>query len=189
MWLTTQDSECIFQKWNLRQKQTFSQSLRRLLEMPIGSNALDNITFYDGSLSEALEEFEFPEGQDVCPSIIDIVEFFNRFYIPVIIFVGLLGNLLSGVVFMTSHLKLRSSSYYLAALATVDFVFLFDLLVVYVSNETLFDLFNRNGWCQWIVYVSSVCSILSVWLIVAFTTERFIAVQYPLQRPHICTGE
>ncbi|KAL1459128.1 hypothetical protein WDU94_011135 [Cyamophila willieti] len=47
--------------------------------------------------------------------------------------------------------------------------------------------FNREGWCQTLVYLSSVFSFLSVWLIVAFTVERFIAVQYPLHRPHICT--
>ncbi|KAI5739927.1 hypothetical protein M8J77_025120 [Diaphorina citri] len=47
--------------------------------------------------------------------------------------------------------------------------------------------FNREGWCQALVYLSSVFSFLSVWLIVAFTVERFIAVQYPLHRPHICT--
>ncbi|XP_049792373.1 uncharacterized protein LOC126199494 [Schistocerca nitens] len=35
--------------------------------------------------------------------------------------------------------------------------------------------------------MSSVFSFLSVWLIVAFTVERFIAVQYPLHRPRVCT--
>ncbi|CAB0000261.1 unnamed protein product, partial [Nesidiocoris tenuis] len=32
-----------------------------------------------------------------------------------------------------------------------------------------------------------VCSFLSVWFIVAFTVERFIAVRYPLKRPSLCT--
>lgn len=37
------------------------------------------------------------------------------------------------------------------------------------------------------IYLGSVSSSLSVWLTVAFTVERFIAVQYPLQRPTVCT--
>ncbi|KAG8326321.1 G-protein coupled receptor activity protein [Homalodisca vitripennis] len=32
-----------------------------------------------------------------------------------------------------------------------------------------------------------VCSFLSVWFVVAFTVERFIAVRYPLKRPSMCT--
>jgi hypothetical protein len=47
--------------------------------------------------------------------------------------------------------------------------------------------FNRQGWCQAVVYMSTASTFLSVWLTVAFTVERFIAVHYPLQRPHICT--
>ncbi|KAF6201631.1 hypothetical protein GE061_004024 [Apolygus lucorum] len=33
----------------------------------------------------------------------------------------------------------------------------------------------------------TVCSFLSVWFIVAFTVERFVAVRYPLKRPSMCT--
>ncbi|KAF2892326.1 hypothetical protein ILUMI_13847 [Ignelater luminosus] len=82
---------------------------------------------------------------------------------------------------------MRSSSYYLAALAIADFGFLSVLLVVHFSFKGILEIYNREGWCQTFVYISTVCSTLSVWLIVAFTVERFIAVQYPLQRPHICT--
>lgn len=84
---------------------------------------------------------------------------------------------------------MRSSSYYLAALATADFGFLATLLCVWLNNNIGLQVFNQEGWCQGLVYASSVCSFLSVWLIVAFTVERFIAVQYPLHRPHMCTVE
>lgn len=109
------------------------------------------------------------------------------YYIPILITVGLIGNLTSVFVFMTTHLKLHSSSYYLASLAIVEFLFVVILLIVRFSFNSENDLFNKNGWCQLFVYMSSVCTTLSAWLIVAFTVERFIAVQYPLQRPHICT--
>ena len=100
---------------------------------------------------------------------------------------GLVGNLLSCVVFLNTHLKMRSSSYYLAALAAADFGFLATLLLVWLNSNVGIQVFNKDGWCQGLVYISSVCGFLSVWLIVAFTVERFIAVQYPLHRPHMCT--
>lgn len=31
------------------------------------------------------------------------------------------------------------------------------------------------------------CSFISVWLVVVFTSERFIAVRYPLHRSVVCT--
>jgi hypothetical protein len=91
------------------------------------------------------------------------------------------------VVFLNTHLKLRSSSYYLAALSAADFGFLVTLLLVWLNSNAGLPVFHKKGWCQGVVYVSSVCSFLSVWLIVAFTVERFIAVQYPLHRPRMCT--
>ena len=114
------------------------------------------------------------------------LNFFNFYYLAIIIVVGVVGNSLSFLVFTRTHLKLRSSSYYLAALALADLGFLLTLLVVWLNHVGI-DLFNRPGWCQALVYGSSVCSCLSVWLTVAFTIERLIAVQYPLQRPSMCT--
>lgn len=124
---------------------------------------------------------------EACHSLYFLLDFFHQYYIPSIILLGLIGNLLSCIVFLNTHLRIRSSSYYLAALATADFTFLVTLLLVWLNNTLGWKVFNKDGWCETLVYVSAVCSSLSVWLIVAFTVERFIAVQYPLHRPHICT--
>jgi hypothetical protein len=141
---------------------------------------------YDNHSLETLFEFE-EESLEVCTSLYFLLDFFHLYYIPFIILLGLVGNLLSCVVFVKTHLKLRSSSYYLAALAIADFGFLTSLLLVWLNNMLGWRVFNKDGWCETLVYVSAVCSSLSVWLIVAFTIERFIAVQYPLHRPHMCT--
>ena len=117
---------------------------------------------------------------------VKFLDFFNFYYLAIIIVFGMVGNTLSFLVFTRTHLKLRSSSYYLAALALADLGFLLTLLIVWLNHVGI-DLFNRNGWCQALVYGSSVSSCLSVWLTVAFTVERLIAVQYPLQRPYVCT--
>ncbi|KAI5703593.1 hypothetical protein M8J75_013684 [Diaphorina citri] len=124
---------------------------------------------------------------DQCDPLLSIIDLFSVYYIPVIVLVGLVGNALSCIVFLNTHLKMRSSSYYLAALAMADFSYLSVLMFGWSDNNMNLEVFNREGWCQALVYLSSVFSFLSVWLIVAFTVERFIAVQYPLHRPHICT--
>lgn len=41
----------------------------------------------------------------------------NTVYMPLVIVIGLVGNFLSFLVLSTTHLRMRSSSYYLAALA------------------------------------------------------------------------
>lgn len=122
-----------------------------------------------------------------CHPFGNIFEVINSYYLPSMIFGGLVGNLLSCIVFLNTHLKMRSSSYYLAALACADFGFLASLFLVWLNGTLEIPVFNIEGYCQCVVYVSSVCSFLSVWLIAAFTVERFIAVQYPLHRPHLCT--
>lgn len=142
-------------------------------------NSSDNVTLVDSSSGPLNVSTSFA-------FTLKCLDFFNFYYLAVIIIFGMVGNTLNFLVFTRTHLKLRSSSYYLAALALADLGFLLTLLVVWLNHVGI-DLFNRQGFCQALVYTSSVCSCLSVWLTVAFTIERLIAVQYPLQRPYMCT--
>uniref|UniRef100_T1J5R3 G-protein coupled receptors family 1 profile domain-containing protein n=1 Tax=Strigamia maritima TaxID=126957 RepID=T1J5R3_STRMM len=120
------------------------------------------------------------------PNCWAVLEFLNKYYIPVIVAVGTIGNSISCIVFLCTHLRIRSSSYYLAALAVADVGFLLTLFLVWLASVGV-EVFNLEGWCQIAVYLSSTSSFLSVWFIIAFTVERFIAIQYPLQRPQMCT--
>ncbi|KAG8321086.1 G-protein coupled receptor activity protein [Homalodisca vitripennis] len=72
---------------------------------------------------------------DECFPLLDILDLFHLYYITAIILVGLVGNLLSCIVFLNTHLKMQSSSYYLAALATADFGFLATLIMVWLNNK------------------------------------------------------
>ncbi|KAK3917289.1 Neuropeptides capa receptor, partial [Frankliniella fusca] len=144
--------------------------------------------FYDTVMAHRPRDASPTAAQpECCYFFQDVVEFLHQYYVPVMIVMGLVGNLLSCVVFLNTHLRLRSSSYYLAALATADFGYLAVLVLVWLNSVHGVQVFDKEGWCQIVTYVSSVCAFLSVWLIVAFTVERFIAVQYPLHRPHMCT--
>lgn len=129
------------------------------------------------------------EPLDSSTSLCFLLDFFHMYYIPLIILLGLVGNLLSCVVFLKTQLRMRSSSYYLAALSIADSGFLVTLFLVWLNSTVDWQVFNKEGWCETLVYVSAVCSSLSIWLIVAFTVERYIAFRYPLHRPYICTVE
>ncbi|XP_031347093.1 neuropeptides capa receptor-like [Photinus pyralis] len=114
------------------------------------------------------------------------IELVQLYYTPILVYLGTIGNALSMVVFFKTKLKKLSSSYYLASLALSDSVFLLSLFVVWLNMVDV-NWFNQHGVCQLMVYLTGACSFLSVWLVLAFTVERFIAVRYPLLRQSVCT--
>lgn len=64
-----------------------------------------------------------------------MISLIKYFYLDCCFMLCQVGNLLSCVVFLNTHLKMRSSSYYLAALATADFGFLATLMMVWLNNN------------------------------------------------------
>ena len=135
----------------------------------------------------SLEAVNQTSTSDVPDSVLrSLIVNLNKYLIPVIISVGLVGNSLSLVVFVATYLNRLSLSVYLAALAVSDSFFLLTMLVIWL-NYVKFPLFHREGFCQGTVYVSYCSSFLSVWLVVSFTVERYIAICHPLKRPEMCT--
>lgn len=121
------------------------------------------------------------------PSLAELViNQIQMYYTPILVYLGALGNCLSVCVFFSSKLRKLSSSFYLAALAISDTGFLISLFIVWLNMVDV-GLFNRQGFCQFFIYLTTLCSFLSVWFVVAFTIERFVAVQYPLRRQSMCT--
>jgi hypothetical protein len=108
------------------------------------------------------------------------------YYTPFLVAVGSVGNILSVLVFFKTKLRKLSSSYYLAALGISDTCFLFGSFISWLNFIDI-HVYNQNVFCQFFTYFTSVCSFLSVWFVVAFTVERFIAVLYPLRRQTMCT--
>ncbi|XP_025994992.2 thyrotropin-releasing hormone receptor isoform X2 [Solenopsis invicta] len=102
-------------------------------------------------------------------------------------FLGCLGNCLSVYAFLGTKLRYSSSSIYLGALAINDNIFL--LLGVFIPWLRTWgvNIFNQQGFCQFIQYFGYVSSFLNAWLVVAFTVERYIAVKWPLRRQFLCT--
>lgn len=115
-----------------------------------------------------------------------ISDFVNKYYVPIICCTGSIGNILSVFVFFMTKLRKLSSSFYLAALAISDTCFLCGLFVQWLNFLNV-NIYNQNYFCQFFTFFSYLASFCSVWFVVAFTVERFIAVMYPLKRQIMCT--
>lgn len=97
----------------------------------------------------------------------------------------ILGNGLSALTFMLTKLRNVPSSYYMTALAFADSGMLLCHLMLMTDNRHTLQ--AMPGICQLTLYIGGVFSFLSVWYVVSFTLERYIAVRYPLQRLQWCT--
>ncbi|CAF3503623.1 unnamed protein product [Rotaria socialis] len=110
-----------------------------------------------------------------------LLQRFGVIYMAVLIIFGFIGNSISCYVFVRSKLRRLSCSLYLTALSISDNGYLICLGLIWLENIHVF-IFHNNGICQITVYLTTVFSSLSVWCTVAFTTERFVVVAYPLKR-------
>ena len=115
-----------------------------------------------------------------------ILNFLNLYITPFIIAIGLIGNIISFLVFSMTHLKRLSSSIYLAALSVADTGFLLSQIVVWLSRINV-PIFHSIVWCQLTLYMTFIFSFMSVWFVVSFTAERYIIVYHPLRKDTYCT--
>ena len=114
---------------------------------------------------------------------------------PFIIIIGIFGNTVSLIIFKKRGLRKLSASLYLKAICISDTCVLltyvlFDWLfkgLPYWTGGTKINLVTINGLCQTFLFISYTFRIISVWLIIVFTFERYVAICHPLQRKLICT--
>nr|KAG5692928.1 hypothetical protein BaRGS_031432 [Batillaria attramentaria] len=128
------------------------------------------------------------------PNIVTSSMRFYTYSVPVILAIGILGNLVSLRVFLSRNMRKLSASTYLAALSTSDIMALvFYVLMEWLrwglpswNNDGQLEFLNAAGICQALFYFSYVSRFLSAWFIVTFTVERYIGVCHPLKRKDIC---
>lgn len=110
--------------------------------------------------------------------------------------VGLVTNSLNIAVFSSREMINQSSNVYLLSLACSDTMFLLSLLLsrvlntlrcTYLHHEAM-DIYNTSlTACKLLQYLLDLFSDYSATLILAFTTERFIACYFPVDFKKMCT--
>lgn len=147
---------------------------------------VNNATMDGSAIAASIDYYTNQTSSKFVDFMITFSENAYLYYTPLLTVTGIIGNIVSVMVFFRTRLRKLSSSYYLSALCISDTGFLLVNFLLWLSLFNI-NIYNRNGCCQLFTFLSGFCSALSVWFVVAFTIERFIAVIYPLKRQTMCT--
>lgn len=113
----------------------------------------------------------------------------NIYLTTIICFAGIIGNLLSLKVFCSTKLRRTSSITYLIALTITDSLFLMvhfldntcrEIVTHFRIDFPLNIIDQKVTICRTFSLIRSACRCASPWIIVAFTMERFVVVNYPI---------
>ncbi|XP_060601888.1 growth hormone secretagogue receptor type 1-like [Ruditapes philippinarum] len=119
--------------------------------------------------------------------------FWVKFVItPIIVFVGIAGNVFSFIVMKTKTLRHKSYSHYLCALAVFDTMTLMirqvesvdEYLVSHLKSQGVFQHFN-DGSCKFYNFIVHVITLISSWLVVLMAVERLLAVCFPFKKVYL----
>ncbi|GLV32264.1 Proctolin receptor [Carabus blaptoides fortunei] len=113
----------------------------------------------------------------------------QRILVPILVIIGIGGNVIT-VMVLTRRRMRCSTNIYLTALAVADLVYL--LLVFILSFEHYPNINDIRYHLYWRFYginhwLADAASSTSIWLVVCFTIERYIAVCYPIRGRALCT--
>ncbi|XP_012218146.1 FMRFamide receptor-like [Linepithema humile] len=115
----------------------------------------------------------------------NVIEHFNKYYIPIFLCLCLLSNSLSVYVLFFTKLRYNSSSVYLRALAMSDMAVLMTVLMMWFEWK---NVINYEDWLHVLLFgLRFLFCFLSVWIVVTFTVIRYIAIKWPLLRRSLCT--
>jgi len=117
-------------------------------------------------------------------SVFNVIQQINK-YKPIFLCLCLPGNSLSVYVLFGTKLRYNLSSIYLGILAISDIGVLVTIFIYWMSER---EIINLEYW-SFILTVGMQMSFcfLSVWIVVAFTVQRYIAIKWPLLSHSLCT--
>lgn len=108
------------------------------------------------------------------------------YILPIIIFVGLFGNVVSFVVFLDKELRHISSSVYIMAVLCSDTGMLLNQTLVWLEALRISPWFGQ-GMCKLFVFSGFVFAFLSEWYVVCITVENYVTLRHPTKITTLCT--
>lgn len=115
----------------------------------------------------------------------------NMFSIIIIICIGLIGNLITIIVFSQKRFRVNSSHIFLLFLAVIDSLVLIltifedtirNFLSIYINDriDKEYQIFQNKTICRLIIYLQYSFKFISAYTQVAYTLQRLIVVYRPL---------
>ncbi|XP_033759915.1 somatostatin receptor type 2-like [Pecten maximus] len=141
--------------------------------------------FYNNSSQTTAKDYFSLEDSDSLV-LYQLARVMTIYVQPVICIAGLAGNIISLLVFLSKDLRKTSSNIYLGGLSACGSLFLIALFLVWLE-VTGFRLVHEPIWCQSIVFVTYVCSFLTVWFVVCITVENYIFTFHLKKATYFCT--
>jgi hypothetical protein len=131
---------------------------------------------------------------DSVPTLVAVEQYISIYGPLILTTLGIVGNILSILIFLSPRYRRQSSHFYLLCLALSDLCFLIINLLedtfrnhnqLYQSRINFVDR-SSSTICIFIQYARNVTRLVSSWIIVSFTIERLLVVFHPLRRAIIC---
>ncbi|XP_041374191.1 neuropeptides capa receptor-like [Gigantopelta aegis] len=106
----------------------------------------------------------------------------NKAITPIWYAIGLVGNVTSAAVWLSSGLRMsNTAAYYLASLAIADLLFLILQVFYELEYPWLVRALDLQGWCQIWNILNMAVGYICVLLVFGFTFERFLSICYPFK--------
>lgn len=126
---------------------------------------------------------------DILP-FVELVRGLLSYGTSIIVALGLIFNAISFIVLTRKHMRKSTTNMYLSVLAVYDCLsltlnFMIGVLRGQNPNTVNKDFQQSEGLCTFHGVIVELFNLLSVWLIVAFTVERFIMVKFPLKAKNL----
>jgi len=125
------------------------------------------------------------EDDAVFYALMHTLYYITKYFLPIFLWSSLIGNSLSVYILFCTKIRNSSSSIYLGALAMSDIGVLGMVFIDWMDER---GIISFEFWSYIVMAGMQMSfSFLSVWIIMAFTVQRYVAIKWPLLSRSLCT--